>query len=244
MSVQVQFTGICTHHRPFGSARHRVVLVHAEHGAYINEKYVVPPHIPKLIIGREHIDRIEGDLEGLKAIPGKDGEWQLCGVQLSLDGTVGPSRESVSTYDDIPRLGAYTDEAPGPSIDVLEKGQAACYFEIADCGTISSERTKPVDGAYYAVWNAETEGTPRLRVSSFWNRQTEPSFIYLKDNASIHISHVGDKEESEFDFLLHFFVLKEIPKDARVPKEDKPARKKDPNDPNDISMGCSNSQYP
>jgi hypothetical protein len=237
MSVQVTFTGICTHTRAFGPGTHRVILVHAENGAYINS-HPIPPHIPTLFIDPAHFEPIEHTIEGLKPT-GKEGEWRMCGVQLSLEGALGPSLEPQPTYARIPSLGDYASVAPGPSDDVTSKGQAACYFDLSDCGRISSDETE--HGARYAIWETDTDDSPALVVTPFLNRAATTR-IQLKQGAKIGISHTGKQQgDSDWDFLLHYCILEYVPEDADVPHEPKFERNKNPND---ISMGCSNSQYP
>jgi|ERR1051325_507808 hypothetical protein len=236
MSVQVRFTGICTHLDNV-NGKHRVILVHAEHGAYIREK-TIPPHIPKLHIKPEYVVKIDGDLEGLKPTENEN-EWQLCGVALTFENSQGQSVEKESKYTDIPKLSQYTAKAPGLSAEVTVKGQAACYFDL-ESGRMTSDTTP--HGAVYGIWNDDGNGLPVLRVTPFWNREST-TLIHLRPGAEVDIMHTGKQlVDSPYDFLLHYCILNYVPDDAKVPEENKKRTMK--KNPGDISMGCSNSGYP
>src|SRR5713226_3334928 len=90
--INVKFSGICTHVRNAlltdtaqlaGMPPHRVILVHAECGAYFESHQAsVPPHIPLLEIDPRSIEGTTGGLEGLELkVPGV---WQLRGVSLRI----------------------------------------------------------------------------------------------------------------------------------------------------------------
>ena len=242
MSITVKFTGICTHVNRPGQGGSSVVLVYAENGAYINEKKI-PPHVPTLHIRSEDIVRTEGNMRddghphGLEPTD-KEGVWRLCGVRLKLEGTVGPLfRQELA---DIPKLSSEEDSAliQAVSFEVTAKEQASCYFDIEQHGRMTSDRTE--HGAIYAILNVDTTETPALRVTCFWNR--EWALIHLRPGATIDVMHVGKYygEESDDDYLLHYRILTDIPSDAGVPEPKKTSNRL----PGNISIGCSNSQYP
>ncbi len=237
MSVQVQFIGICTHLDNV-NGKHRVVLVHAEHGAFINTR-AIPPHIPKLRIRTSDIaGELPGRIEGLKDLGIADGwhEWQLCGVELTLEN---PKGQSVERHDEVPKLSTLTAKAPGLSPEVTAKGQAACYVDF-EGGRLSSDATE--HGAIYAIWNEDSNERPVLRVKPFWDRDSI-TLIPLNDGAEIEITHTGRQQgDSPYDFLLHYCILNDVPDDAKVPDENQKLTMN--RNPNDISMGCSNSGYP
>jgi hypothetical protein len=232
MAVHVEFKGICTHVTL--PTMHRVVLVHGEDGAVINGRKV-PPHTPTLTIDPEDILGIDGWLYGLDATP-TPGVWKLSGVRLELDGASDARLASAPDYSEVPRLSALTPDAPPLNDDVVQHGQAACYFDITQ-GRLAA--VKNLFGAVSTVLTVATTDSPRLRVTSFWNER--PRLISLRDGAFIRVEHIGSGfGETESDFLLHYRILKAIPADAGVPKEQKPKSHRK----FDISSGCSNSSYP
>ena len=130
------------------------------------------------------------------------------------------------------------DDVPQMSMEVVTKEQAACYFDL-NGGKLSSWKTE--HGAIMSRLEVETGDAPALHVKCFWNRTT--STIRLHPGAAIEISHVGTQDgESEKDFLFHYRVFDWVHPNAYVPPE---ARKHAMNKaPGNISIGCSNSQYP
>lgn len=235
MTVTVRFTGICSHYRLMGGP-HRVTLVRAENGAYINGSSV-PPHIPKLIVRPEDVVRIEGYPYGLEAAGGA-GSWRLCGVQLQLKGGVEKTLVHDETYEnEVPHLRRLTKESPGLSGEVTGREEAACYFDL-DAGRLSAVETE--GGAISTELTLETSETPALHVTCFWNRKT--CVIHLRPNATIEVEHTGYQHgDYDNDFLLHYRMLSYVPDDAKIPPKPKTALRKIPGN---ISIGCSNSQYP
>jgi hypothetical protein len=235
MTIKVQFIGICTHHHELGpSPQHRVVLVRADNGAYLNGNCIAP-HIPKLRIDPKHVDRIEGFPYGLEPM-GEAGLWRIRGVLFELEGAVGSSVVRDPSFSDVPRL--QTDSArPNASHEVIHREEAACYFDLT-AGTI-----KTIDTGHDAIATevtVETDADPALRVTCFWNRAV--SRFRLKQDAVVTIEHTGYQlGDLDADFLLHFRILETVPADAKIPPEKKTQRNKVPGD---ISIGCSNSQYP
>lgn len=235
MSLTVHFTGICTH-IPGTGGMHRVILVRADYGAYINGA-PLPPHIPMLRIHPSWIDSIEGDLDGLVQETG--GSWRICGVQLTLDGLAAPQ---ALTYDEsfgrIPHMSMPDDESvPALSLEVLNNEQAACYVDLF-AGRLSSKETE--HKAIMGRLDVETGSAPKLQVKCFWNQKT--STINLVDGATIEIEHIGIQDtDSDKDFLFHYRVFDWVHPRAFVPPEEK-SRMNLP--PNSVSIGCSNSQYP
>lgn len=233
MSITVRFTGICTHVTPPGLGKHRVTLVDAHNGAFIQDKKI-PPHVAKLTIKPEYITGTRGDLDGLEA----EGEsvWRLRGVFLELQGTTGEPFHTDEACD-IPRL-----SAPDPEVSVSSEvtlgEQAACYFDF-ERGLMSSGKTP--HRAIMSVIQVEPGPEPALYVRCFWNRKE--SWIQLAPNAVIDVEHVGTQHgDTDDDFLLHYRVFEAVPTDPFVPHE---TEKRSMNkNPNDISIGCSNSQYP
>jgi hypothetical protein len=236
MSLTVHFTGICTH-VPGTGGMHRVVLVRADNGAHINDA-PLPPHIPMLRIDPAQIAGIDGNLDGL--LQTQAGAWRLCGARLTLGGTAEPQE---LTYDDsfgrIPHMAMPDDGTTPPALspEVIDKGQAACYVDLF-AGKLSSEETP--HKAIMGRLDVETGNAPVLRVECFWNKQQ--STIRLRDNATIHVEHVGMSDtDSDKDFLFHYRVFERVHPRAYVPPEQK-TRMNLP--PGSVSIGCSNSQYP
>ena len=242
MSITVKFIGICTHVRRPGQDGVRIVLVNAEHGAFINDAKI-PPHVPTLYIPSKDIVRMEGGMRldghphGLEPT-GEETTWRLCGVRLNLEGTVGPI---VSPVADIPKMDTKSDESrfmmQDQSSEVTLREQAACYFDI-EHGQMTSDHTE--HGAIYAILNVETTEAPALRVTCFWNR--ESVLIHLHPDATIEVRHVGkyNGQESDKDYYLHYRILSNVPEDAWVPEKKGASNRY----PGNISIGCSNSQYP
>lgn len=233
MAIKIHFVGICTHVTERNES-HRVVLVRADNGAYLNKKKIAP-HIPKLRIDPNDITRIEGEGDGLEPtdVPGS---WIIRGVAFELEGATDQSFARHSTFGDVPRL--ESPSRPGPASQVVDGEQAACYFDLRS-GTMRAEQAVP-SRAWQAVVDVETGPEPALKVTRFWDRKE--SRFFLKPNASITLEHTGyQRGDSDFDFLLHYRLLEDVPADAKVPKEEKAMMKKEPGD---ISIGCSNSQYP
>ena len=232
MAITINFKGICTHLPPTGDA-HRVVLVRADNGAYINESKI-PPHIPKMRIKAADIVSTDGDRDGLVALDAET--WRLCGVKLSLDGWKEPFSRAESTS--FPKLRATNDDTLTLSETVAFNEEAACYFDLVG-GKLTSGETE--HGAIYGIVTVETNEDPILQVFCWWNRKT--TSIHLTPNATIDIEHVGVADgDSEMDFLLHYRVFDWVPANAFVPTEEKKSALKKA--PGNISVGCSNSQYP
>ncbi len=235
-TIQVQFTGICTHVlTELGSRpRHRVVLVRADNGAHINGRSI-PPHVPKLRIDLKDIVEPYGELPGLEELD--RGLWRMHGVGLELEG-IAPERCTIDYETEVPRLRSPSGTL-GPKINnVVMHEQAACYFDTYD-GRFTSRKLKY--GAIITELTVNIADAPKLRITRFWDRKT--STIALAPGATVHIEHAGSAVgDTEYDFLLHYLIFDSIPEDVEVPVEEKlnlPAK-----DRNDLSAGCSNSQYP
>lgn len=231
MTITVQFTGICTHVTPPGHGKHRVHLVEARNGAYLNEKRI-PPHIPKLIIDPKYITSPDQDVPGLERTE-HAGTWILRGVSLELTETSGDAFHQDENCD-IPHMST-EDHSIAVSSEVTLNEQVAAYFDF-EHGVLKSTK---VEEAIVGVVEVETSATPALHVKCFWSR--EDSYIQLKPDAKIDVVHVGTVHgDSDADFLLHYRVFDSVPEDAFVPKKTTSKNKA----PGDISIGCSNSQYP
>jgi hypothetical protein len=236
MTITVQFTGICTHVKTLGGRNHRVVLVRADHGAFLNDA-PIPPHIAKLKIHPDDIVSIEGYPYGLQPL-GAPGVWQLCGVHLTLEGTKDKPIQRDSSFDKVPRL-SMSGDSPIPSIsnEVTTRGQAACYVDL-DKGILTAD--KPKSGAVTTTLTVGTTRSPALRVKAFWNQKS--SLITLKPGAAIAIEHTGyEQGDTEKDFLMHYRIFEWVHPDAKIPPK---AMRAVSRIPGDISVGCSNSQYP
>lgn len=235
MDLTVHFTGICTHTKLVGKYPHRVVLVRADHGGFINDA-PLPPHIPLLKIDPAQIAGIDGSLDGLLQVDA--GVWRLCGVRLSLGGTTEPSFKR--RISDVPHLGveeSSKSEIPKVSGEVVGNYQAACYFDL-DKGRLTTRTTRY--GAIMSKLRVETGDKPKLQVQCFWNRQ--PSAIRLVPGATIEIEHVGStRGDSAKDFLLHYRIFEWVHPDAVIPPE---AKAKANLNLGGVTIGCSNSQYP
>jgi hypothetical protein len=234
MPIKVRFIGICTHLKTMGSKTHRVVLVRADNGAFLNGA-PIPPHIPKLRIDPAHVTGIEGFPYGLDPM-GEAGLWQIRGVTFTLEGAIGARVDRDRSFERVPRLATDTGR-PAPSKEVMQLEQAACYFELGS-GTIYA--ADAANGAINTEAIVETGDAPALVVTCFWNRMQ--SRIRLTPDAVINIEHTGHQRgDTDNDYLLHFRVLESVPADAKIPHGPTGPRIAPPGD---ISIGCSNSQYP
>jgi hypothetical protein len=239
-TIQVQFTGICTHVLSGLGAkpRHRVLLVRADNGAYVLHKGVhrrIPPHVPKLRIKPNDIAEPYGELPGLEELD--YGLWRMHGVGLELEGlTAEPCK---TAYDpEVPRLRSASGALGQENTNITVHEQAACYFDVYD-GQFTSRKLE--HGAIITELTAKLSGTPKLRITRFWDRET--STITLVPGATIHIEHAGSAAgDTEYDFLLHYLIFNSIPDDVDVPDEQKLSLRRE--NRNDLSAGCSNSQYP
>jgi hypothetical protein len=248
MSITVNFTGVCTHINHLGLQEldeehprlraHRVVLVRADNGAYLNDA-AIAPHIARLTIDPAMIKSIEGYPYGLMA-DGAPGVWQLCGVKLQLTGVPKQPFVAHDTYHGrVPTLRATESGLPRIWSEVTALGRANCYFDV-DGGTLTAA---PLPEAQAIVARLKVKTTarsrPALKVTCFWNQQE--SLLNLEDGAVIDVSHTGyDHGDSEEDFLLHYKIFESIAKDAWTPRKKRRRSAR----PGDISIGCSNSQFP
>lgn len=236
-TITVQFSGICTHVLSgLGThARHRIVFVRADHGANILG-HAIPPHFPTLHIEPGDIDSIKGNLDGLKLLG--PGMWQLAGAGLQLKGVATERYNPHPSYKkDVPHLSSREGKLGEIGHDVVVQERAAGYFDVYS-GRFKATKTKHL--AVGSVLTARISRKPRLKVTCFWNRET--SWIALRPGATVYLAHTGTMlGDSAYDFLLHYLIFPSIPDDVEIPKEKKSSL---PKNPNDISAGCSNSQYP
>jgi len=236
-TITVRFTGICTHILSgLGTrAQHRIVLVRADHGANILG-HAIPPHIPTLYIEPGDIEGVKGTLDGLK--PLGPGMWQLAGARLELEGLATERYAPHKSYnEEVPHLESRGGKLDNVGHEVVVQERAAGYFDIYG-GRFKATKTK--HRAVSTTLTAKVSGKPRLKVTCFWNRET--SSIALRPGATIHVQHTGTmRGDTAYDFLLHYLIFPSIPDDVEIPREKKLSL---PKNPNDISAGCSNSQYP
>lgn len=233
MPITVKFTGICTHLNQVGSPKHRVVLVRADNGANLNDA-AIPPHIPKLHIDPDHIKSISGFPYGLDPL-GPAGVWQIRGVEFRLDGVLGDRVER--DLSKVPHLACESQQQPASSEEVTDNGQAACYFELHAGKLISTQEKEgaPIN----TELTVEAGDDPVLIATCFWNKK--PAYFHLTPDAVIEIEHTGhQKGDTASDFLLHYRVFEKVPRDAKIP----PGSGHRDGTPGDLSIGCSNSQYP
>ncbi|HVR38358.1 MAG TPA: hypothetical protein VMU84_04630 [Thermoanaerobaculia bacterium] len=240
-TITVRFTGICTHILSGlgGLPLHRTVLVRADQVTPIHDKNI-PPHIPQLRIDENFIDGPDRTLEGLTQIG--PGLWQFAGAQLELEG-MASEHYSDETGDLVPRLASRGGQLEPVNSDVVVHEQAAGYFDVYG-GVMTA--TKLPRGAVITELTATIDGTPKLKATSFGNHAE--SRIMLKPGAVINVEHTGKLlGDSPYDFLLHYLIFPTIPNDVEIPDEEveeKKKRKAEAEDENNISAGCSNSQYP
>jgi len=236
MAITIRFAGICTHITARNDDTHRVVLVRADNGAYLLDRASIPPHIPKLIIAPDDVLGIDGYPHGLEPM-GPAGQWRIQGVAFAVEGAKGDPVRRELTFDKVPPLDSAS--RPGPSSEVIDGGQAACYFDLHKGVIHGIERDSGAVEAK-AIVETDDDDVPALRVTCFWNRQV--SRIRLKRGATVTIQHIGfPYQESDNDYLLHYRVLETVPQDAKVPhKKERSVN----HAPGDISAACSNSQYP
>lgn len=240
--ITVRFTGICTHVLSGigGLSRHRTVLVRADETTYIQGKKI-PPHIPKLRIAKRFIAGIEGPLTGLTPI--EPDAWQFTGAALALEDVAADSYSAdLHLVVHLESRGGNLDPV---NPDVVVHEQAAGYFDI-DRGTMTATTLRK--GAVITELSVKTDESrpPKLKVTSFGSHIA--SSITLKPGAVIDIEHMGTViGDSAFDFLLHYLIFPAIPDDVVLPDEEVAAKKlrnAQAKDDNNISAGCSNSQYP
>ncbi len=239
--ITVRFTGICTHVLSgLAGPRHRMVLVRADEETYIREwQKTIPPHIPTLRIDKEF--SVEGPLDGLT--PLKDGGWQFAGAALQLEDVASqPYSPNLEIVIPLASRGGRLDPV---NPDVVVHGQAAGYFDI-DRGAMTAAMT--LQGAVITELRVAVDESraPRLKVTPFGSRT--PSWITLQPGAVIEVEHTGTVAgDSHYDFLLHYLIFPAIPDDVVIPDEEVERKKKwkaQAKSDNDISAGCSNSQYP
>ena len=247
-TITVRFKGICTHVLSgIAGPRHRTVLVRAEDDTYMQGKKI-PPHIPKLCINEKFIAGIEGPLDGLTPLESLEPRvWQLTGAALQLEDVA--SQPYAPDLDLVLPLSSRGGNLDPVNLDVVVHEQAAGYFDI-DRGVMTA--AKLPKGAVYTELSVTMDPSraPRLKVTSFGSHV--PSWITLKPDAElgvqIDIQHMGTVAgDSPYDFLLHYLIFPAIPDDVVFPDEEVEEKKKwkaQAEDENDISAGCSNSQYP
>jgi hypothetical protein len=235
MAITIRFVGICTHITARNNNTHRVVLVRADNGAHLKDA-AIPPHIPKLIIDPADVVCIDGYPHGLEPM-GPAGQWRIHGVSFTVSGVKGDPIARHDSFKDVPRLETESGSRPGPSAEVIDAEQAACYFDL-DKGMIHASQAPTEAWETEAI--VETDPEPALRVTCFWNRSV--SHIRLRQGATVVLEHTGYlHSESDQDYLLHYRVLQSVPNDAKMP----PGKKRAVTAlPGDISIACSNSQYP
>jgi hypothetical protein len=236
-SISVKFTGICTHLLwGLGTVpSRRIVLVRADHGANILGK-AIPPHIPKLRINSKHLNGDYKHIDGLKYL--RKGVWQLVGAGLQLKGVADERLTPDTSYErTVPHLQSPANKIDAVDHEVVVHERAAAYFDIRG-GKIKALKSK--FDAVSTKLTVEISGIPELEVTCFWNRKT--TSILLHPNATVNIEHTGTMlGDTAYDFLLHYLIFPGIPEDAVYPDETKKLAR---GNSNDISAGCSNSQYP
>jgi hypothetical protein len=229
--LNVYFVGVCVHVREVAEATHRVVVLNASNGDTIHRRQI-EPHRAKLDIGAV-------------GTPAPNGVIYTIANATTRIVDYDPSFERC-----IPRLAEFTKEKDLPALsDAVvhgkDKTRAAAYFDAV--GTFFGEVTS--GGASVARLVVKTDGPPRLRVSPFESDLFPEETVSLSDSdtdtVTIAILNVADRAsaENDFDFLLNFRILENIPEDAWWPTEPRQCKASN-RDYGSIGPGCSNSAYP
>lgn len=248
-SVTIHFEGICTQVKlpvNIGSTLHRVVLVHAESGATINNKSI-PAHDAFLEL--DQLDLLDPPLVGVSSlVPQPDGSWQALGARISVANAVAGG----VTYDpssfNVPSLTTLTPDFGPLSSSVVFGSAAACHFDVSS-GTFTASQTPGL--AFFTTLVVQTTGDfVALDVEDMLGPGTGQ--IRLRSGATVVLTNIGVKiGDSDDDFLLHYLTAEHLPADAQVPSIPEPApgssapvptsRKADVEA---LGPGCSNSNFP
>jgi len=145
MSITIQFSGIVTHltlqgAQPNTPKSDRVVLVRADHGAFVHEKTPIPPHIPMLVIDPKYVAGIDGYPYGLETT-GRPGAWRLCGVDLQLENVLPDQPFVPLEFDKVPRLA--TGQAPQRRDEDILRENIACCMVLSHGRLTASVRGVP-----------------------------------------------------------------------------------------------------
>lgn len=214
-SVTIHFEGICTQVKlpvNIGSTLHRVVLVHAESGATINNNRI-PPHDAFLEV--DQLDLLEPPFGGVSSLVQQgDGNWQVRGTRISVANAVAGG----VTYDpssfNVPSLTTLTPDFGPLSSSVVFGSAAACHFDVSS-GTFTASQTPGL--AFFTTLVVQTKDDyVVLDVEDMTGPGTGQ--IRLRSGATIVMTNIGVKTgESDEDFLLHYLTAEHLPADAKVP---------------------------
>ena len=251
MEIGVYFVGVCTHVQ-WGKTRpaflNRVVLVNGSGHPRVRDKDI-PSHVAALhiaaddVLGTESIVLPE-PVGGIITLP-------LNGVRMRIANTIGeinPPDGSVGTC--IPSLDQLTPGLGRPSKEAVEDGKpelTSCIFDVTG-GRLQGGSNG--NGAAFGFLSAETDGTPRLRITPFGSETWGE--IQLRDHAQITLSNLGENEtDDEWDFYLHYKLAETMPlgdlgRPGRSPCADHNTQSASTWPPGfkSVGPGCSNSAYP
>jgi hypothetical protein len=259
-TVRVVFFGICTHLTSEPGTPHRVLLVNASdqerlHRFPLLKKLDVKPHLARLQIRDEDVTGAVAEagwlpLDPQANVPGAK-VWKLDGVTLKISGAIDTaSRPVVDTC--IPRLSEFAPEGMAallPPHRLDQAGELACIFDFP---AVEVQGMLVPHGAAVGVIDVDLDGPAALEIQPFGGGA--PISIPIRSGAEITISNIpahGDPEQDHnADFLLHFLVTGDVPKDATFPEEPMLCAQELHTDnwPGGEKIytgpGCSNSNYP
>ncbi len=214
-SVTIHFEGICTQVKlpvNIGSTLHRVVLVHAANGAFINGNQI-PAHDAFLEV--DQLDLLEPPVSGVSSlVPQPDGSWQMLGTRISVANAVAGGVTYYPSSFNVPSLTTLTPDFGPLSSSVVFGSAAACHFDVSS-GTFTASQTPGL--AFFTTLVVQTTGDfAALDVEDMIGRGTGQ--IRLRSGATVVVMNIGVKTgESDQDFLLHYLTAEHLPADAKVP---------------------------
>jgi hypothetical protein len=227
----------------------RVVLNNATEGTVVSGQEI-GAHTPTLRIAASDIVGIDS-----LALPGTSDpiiEWQLNGVRMKVENGITAPRQDAEHFHCIPSLRQLASDIGPPSMAAIENEDptlTSCIFDVFS-GTVGGGALR-ADGAVFSVLHTETDGPPRLSITSFGSRT--PKIITLVDDAEITIANLGATalHDGHFDFYLHYRLAEKMPDVMAIPEgsatecvvNEKPAPTWVPGF-GSVDPGCSNSTYP
>lgn len=245
MRLTVHFLGICTHVWWEGISP-RMVLVNAKNNTPVKE-HNIESHVPTLRIAARDI--VDLDPQRWPGTSGTILEWELDGARLRIENGATPFQRHSSVDLCMPSLAKLDPDIGPPSKAAVEAGDPAlvsCIFELTHgelrCAVLRE------DGAAFSRLRTETDGQPRLSITSF--RSGETRTLTLQDGAEITIANLGVAEAAA-DFFLHYTLAETMP--ARLvgpgPRDSScrvnaPGPATWPPGLGSVDAGCSNSRYP
>lgn len=260
-NLTIEFRGICTQIKlpdAIDGVLHRTVLVRWDQEQLLMPyAKVIPPHISSLTIRGGIEEQHVTDLETASAlISTEPGSWQLAGVRLSVDGSVGDSVTYTQSSFSVPSLTTLAPNFGELSRTRVFGSDANCHFDIRS-GSFRGIRFEPVIGSWYTFVDVPTEeDNPRVLIQQLGETSVQ-GWIRLMPGAVVSIDNTAPPgQDKSWDFYLHYLTAQIPPTDATLPPEvtqeveviDE-GRKGSEIDVHamsafEIGPGCSNSNYP